>query len=242
VTAPPTPQTFTREDFLRYFSARYGSGEHVTVLGPTGTGKTTLMYDMLGVTATPDLPAVVIATKPRDDTVTKYMKRLKHRKVKSWPLTPALKAMYGNKRAGYVVWPDHSFNTELDDAKHQPIFRAAIRDSYRRGNRILFVDETYALTNDLDLGPDLVRVWTRGRSMGTGLWAGSQKPTHIPLHAYNQAEHLLLHHDPDKRSRDRYREIGGIDPKIVEAVTASTPRYHYLYIRRDGPVMCIVGP
>lgn len=239
----PRPESFTREEFLGYFAGRYRAGEHVTVLGPTGTGKTTLMYQMLGVTARPDLPGIVIATKPRDDTVEMWSKRFGHRRTKTWPiLAPNARLPWQDKPRGFVVWPEHTFEPETDDVKHERVFRRAILDSYRQGGRILFVDETYGLTNDLNLGRPLVRVWTRGRSMGTGLWAGSQKPTHIPLHAYNQAEHLLLHHDPDKRSRDRYREIGGVDPDLVAAVTASTPRFSYLYIRRDGPVLCIVGP
>jgi hypothetical protein len=74
--------------------------------------------------------------------------------------------------------------------------------------------------------------------MGTAIWTGSQKPTHIPLWAYNQAEHLFLAYEPDARARKRYDEIGGIDPYIVEDAVLDLDRHEFLYIRRDGPVIC----
>ena len=44
----------------------YEPGEHVSLIGITGSGKTTLMRQLLVATATPKLPAVVLAVKPRD--------------------------------------------------------------------------------------------------------------------------------------------------------------------------------
>lgn len=88
----------------------------------------------------------------------------------------------------------------------------------------------------------LSTVWTKGRSMGCGLWSGTQKPSHVPLHMYNQAGHLFLAYDPDIQARKRFSEIGGVDPKLVLEVTAELDEFEWLYIRRRGRVMCIVGP
>lgn len=228
---------FEREEFL---SERwhYRAGEHVTILGPTGSGKTYLAYELLGRTATPALPAIVLVMKPRDSTVTRFTKALRYRRVKFWPPPPALGA--ARKPAGYVLWPPHSFDPDLDDPRLQREFRKAILHSYRRGNRILFCDETYGLCDELSLVKELRTLWTRGRSMECGLWAASQRPTHIPLWAYNQAEHLFLHNDPDKRTRERFDEIGGVDPGLVREVVAGLDKHQWLYIRRTGPALCIV--
>lgn len=119
-------------------------------------------------------------------------------------------------------------------------FRRAILDSYKRGNRIVFGDEAYGLCEELNLDRELITGWTRGRSMGMGVWAASQKPTHIPLHAYNQAQHLFLFRDPDKRARERYSEISGVDPRMVRDVVLHLKKHQCLYIRQDGPKLCIV--
>ena len=60
--------SFPRDDFLSR-RWRYRAGEHVTILGPTGSGKTYLGYQLLEKVATPKLPGIVLVMKPRDATV-----------------------------------------------------------------------------------------------------------------------------------------------------------------------------
>lgn len=230
--------TVPRDHFLRR-RFDYRPGEHVTVIGPTGSGKTWMAYQLLDSVTTQKLPGIVMVMKPKDPTIKKWNKKLQYRMTRNWPVFPSI--WFPRKPNGYVVWPRHLFDPDLDDAHLYVVFRKVILDSYRRGRRIIFADETYGLS-DIGLNRELITVWTRGRSMGTGLWAATQKPTHIPLFAYNQADHLFLFNDPDKRSRDRFSEISGVDGAMVAEVVMGLPEYHCLYIRRRGPRMCIIGP
>jgi hypothetical protein len=77
--------------------------------------------------------------------------------------------------------------------------------------------------------------------MGAGFWGATQKPSHIPLWAYSQAEHLFLYNDPDKRARDRYGEIGGIDPDLLKYHVQRLAQYEWLYVRRADATVCIIG-
>lgn len=228
-------EVFDRPEFLaRRF--RYRAGEHVTAIGPTGSGKTTLLNELAENTASPELPCISLALKPRDSTMRDWSKRLGHRTVGTWPPS----ALTTNRHPpGWTLWPKHTFDPDVDDANLHKQCRAAILDSYKRGNRIILADELLALT-DLHLGKELVALWTRGRSMGVGLWGGTQRPTHVPTYAYNQAEHIFLHYDPDKRARDRFAEIGGVDPKVVSETVMGLRKHQWLYIRRDGQKMCVV--
>lgn len=220
----------------------YRPGEHVSIIGPTDSGKTYLAHQLLGVTATPQLPAIDLVMKPKDQTSKKFARSNRFRIVRDWPVSPVESVWRPKKPAGFVVWPKHKFDPDFDDTEHNEIFRRAILDSYKRGNRILFADEMYSLTRELQPGltREVVAVWTKGRSMGCGLWAATQRPRDVPQHMYSAAEHLFLAFDPNKKSIERYGEIGGVSPKIVESVTSALPKRHWLYIRRSDRTMCVV--
>lgn len=232
--------TVDRDDFLTdMWPGSYRPGDHVTILGPTDSGKTYLSYQLLDRICRPSLPAVVMCMKPRDNTVRQWTETLGLRLVRSWPPPP--NPFHANPR-GWTVWPKHTFDIERDDDMMAEVFRATIRDSYKRGNRILFADEVVGLAEELHLAKLLQGVWMRGRSMGTGLWAASQRPAYVPLHAYSQAAHLFLAYDPDLNSRKRFSEIGGIDPRVVLETTANLPERHFMYIRRRGQRRCVITP
>lgn len=230
-------QRFDRDNFIKE-RFRYKPGEHVTILGPTGSGKTTLAYQLLDNVTTPKLPGIVLVMKPRDSTAKIFNKVLEYRIVRHWPPNPSI--WIAGKPRGYTLWPRHTFDPQKDDDILYREFRRAILDSYRKGDRIIFGDEVYGLSKELGLDRELVTLWSRGRSMGTALWSASQKPTHIPLWAYSMAEHLFLHYDPDLRARKRFDEIGGVDPDLVRAEVSRLDKHEWLYIRRDGPAMAIV--
>jgi len=219
----------------------YRAGEHVTILAPTGNGKTTLAYQLLNATATEQLPAVSLVMKPKDATAVQFTKAAGFRRVAQWPPVPS--PWHPQKSRGYTLWPRHQMRDHEATLDHQAhVFHEALVDSYARGRRILFGDELYSLDNELGLRSDLVCIWTKGRSMACGLWGASQKPSHVPLWAYSQATHLFLSWDPDIRAQQRYGEIGGMDTDLIRAGLAQLDEFEWVYIHRAGrrSSICIV--
>lgn len=230
-------------DFFLHNVWRYNAGEHVSIIGPTDSGKTHLAHQLLSVTATPKLPVIDLVMKPKDKTTRKFAKETRLRIVKNWPPNPAADFWRTEKPPGYVLWPPHKFDPDVDNWEHNVVFRRAILDAYKKGKRIVFADEIYSLCRELDPGltRECIALWTKGRSMETGMWAATQRPRDVPQHMYSAPDHIFLAYDPVKNHIERYGEIGGVSPKIVESVTSQLPKWHWLYIRRHDRVMCVLA-
>lgn len=231
----PTFVHLERDDFLAHYWD-YEGGQHVTILAPTQNGKTTLGFQLLRKTARHDrLPASVLVVKPRDKTVAKWRKDLDYGLARDYP-PPRFP-----KRDGWLIWPRHSFDIDADEKHHSDVMRRAIMGGFQKGDGITFADEVLGLV-DLGLKRELRRVHTQGAGMGNGLWVTSQRPFEMPQTAFSQAEHLFLGPTPDKRDRDRYREIGGVDPDHIEAAVMKLTKFQFLHIQRTGPTLCVVQP
>jgi hypothetical protein len=219
----------------------YAPGQHVTILAPSGGGKTHLGYQLLKEAATPECPAVVLVMKPRDETVTRFSRAARFRTVRRWP--PPLRSALQGKPPGWVLWPPTTFDPDTDDAVQKAVFSRAILSCYKRGDRILFADETYSLENELPQGgltKPIRTVHTKGRSMGCGMWSASQRAAYINRWAY-QAHHLFLGGETDEDAQKRFSEIGAaVDKALVRHVVANLRVHEFLYINRDERTMCIV--
>jgi hypothetical protein len=226
-----------RQEFLDDYW-EYQAGEHTTILGPTGAGKTHLCFQLLEKTARPELPAVTIVMKPRDETVERWSKGQGYRMVKDWP--PQFMERFRKKPPGFILKPDHDFDPHIDNPRHRMIFRRAILGSYKAGKRIIFADELFSLCAEMKLSDELVAVWTKGRSMEAGVWGASQRPSHIPLWAYSQATHLFIAFDPDDRAQERYSEISGVDPELVISGINRLEQFQWLYINQRHRTICIL--
>lgn len=215
----------------------YRPGEHVTILGPTGNGKTHIAQELLDRSASPENPALSMILKPRDATVKAWAKASGYRTVTSYP--PAATIWRPSKPPGYVLWPKYAFNPAIDKINHERIFRQALLHAYRKGRHIVFADETVGLQS-LGLTDELEALWMQGRSMKTGLWAASQAPVNISTYAYGQAQHLFLGYINDKKKQARLAEISGVDEYLVRDAVSRLAKYEWLYIRQEDRKLCIV--
>jgi hypothetical protein len=241
--SPVWIEEFTRQEFLeeRWL---YRPGEHTTIIAPTDWGKSTFTTQLLAHTVEPDLPVVRIALKPKDKTMTAAVKE------HGWPIIRDFPPVMWNK-SGYTWWPRHTGDADADDERFANELRQLLAWCYlnaskgRRRGIIVDGDEIEEIQNllqSIGKGKMLRALYRRMRSSGGGIWGGCQAPKWLITDAYSQARHLFLGNDPDEKNQERFGEIGGVDPKLVQAAVVQLPQYHWLYLRRTGRVMCIVGP
>ena len=227
---------FDRAEFLTE-RWQYKAGDHVTFIAPSDYGKTTWAGQLLEYTATPRLPAYVLAGKKRDDVMTDLIERLGYARSANYP--PNLYQRYFRKPPGYVIWVPVTGNEDIDDRLHADVFRRTLRDRAGKGNCIIVADE-FGELSELGLNKTTRAIHRRGRSSGVGLWGNLQGTSWNETHAYSQAAHLFLGSSPDEQQRKRFGEISGFDRKLIEAIVMELPYHWWLYIRRRGRVMCIV--
>lgn len=249
VVREPVVEVVPRKEFV-YDVFDYGNGQHVTALGPTQRGKTTLCLQLLRANISPERRAVILAGKPpgRDKTMAEAAQKLNLRIVEEWP--PGYRPKDRN-RNGYVLRPHHSMrDLKSDNANLQGQFRAALLGNYGNTKQptITMVDEAHHVQQDLKLKPECEALLMRG-APHAGCWSLVQRGRYVSYQCYDAPEHIFIFYDPDMSNRMRYAEIGGVDPKYVEelASTLKTQRVpsggtvsQALYIRRSGPELYIV--
>lgn len=233
------PAVMGRGEFLDWFASVYRPGEHVTFIGPTNSGKTTVAFQMLDRVSSPEHPSVVLVLKPRDETVDAAVRHLEgFRKTERWPPLAKRdwrpwKSTFSQKVRGWMFWPRQELrDIRRDDDMLSHEFRQAMTHCYRRGNVIVFVDEAHAVQNDLKLRPEMDAIMMRGRSLGCSGWFATQRPRNVTLNMYSQAEHLVLFRTPDDRDTDVYRQIGGVDSKVIVDAVYDLERFSFVYIGR----------
>lgn len=202
-------------------------GEHVSIIGPTGTGKS-----YLGRALLPARDYVIsLGTKREDETLRDYVRHDGFTRIGSWPP----RAPWWQKRApGWddrvLLWPPYRGGVEAVRERMRVEFSAALDDVLRFGRWCVDVDEVYYLCKILGLTSYLEEIWTQGRSSRISLLGKTQRPAWVPLFMYDQASHLFLFSDNDETNLRRVAGLGGLSAAVVRDTVASLPHHDVLYV------------
>jgi len=213
-------------------------------------GKTTLAFKLLEYTASPDMPAYVAVSKPKDPVTATEGARLGFRRVDTWPVPVRVSELWDGKPPGYLVWPPFG-DIDLDVDRAHTVHGSLFRDLYKRGTKdgkkaeraILVADDTVVKSKLLNLDRYMTTHIAMAGAMDLGGWYFVQKPTgsgNASIWAYGNSAHLFLSRDADKRNRIRYDEIGGFPSGDVADATMNLEPYQFLYLcRMDGSVAIV---
>lgn len=215
--------------FRRDVARTWRAGEHVTIIGGTGSGKSELARRILGIRKS----SVVFGTKPRDDTLDRFVADGWTR-IRSWPPPEDI------RRA--ILWPVIEARSDLDSLG--PLFAATLDDIFVEGAWAIYIDELHYATGRLGLAAHLGDIWEQGRSLGVTLIVATQRPANIPLLAYSQATYLALFRTTDARDLDRLADVSGdIDRDLLRDTVRRLPRFAFAWVdTRRGDIVISRSP
>jgi hypothetical protein len=232
------PGTVERVDWPTFVESRlvWLQGEHVTMIGPTGSGKTTLTNALLPLRSF----VMFFGTKPsgRDDTAMALVRRGGYKLVRDVDRLPDVVT----RRNGRIVfWP--KFTTPDDVPMQAWQIGQAMRRAFVEGGWTLVVDEMWYADNVLHLGKMLEQLWSQGRSLGISLVAGTQRPAKVPLMAYDQATHVFFWRDNDESNLKRISGMNGLNARLIRETVSTLPLHHVLYVNtRTGYMAVTLAP
>jgi hypothetical protein len=212
---------FERWDRFRQI-LRLRQGQHVLIIGTTGSGKTVLLRELLKGR---DF-VVVLGTKNNDEE-----------------LYPAFEAV------GYDIVAPADFDPEPDRQDSHVIFRPRVTgtgDSARKkrreafetmldevfaaGNWTVAADELWTLTVLLGLSTNFEEFWSAGRSEGVTVYGATQEPVYIPRLAFTASTHLFLFQNSDDERIKRIAQLSAGHSALVREFLPQLPEHEFIYI------------
>lgn len=202
--------------------------EHVSIIGPTGTGKSALAVELLKIRKY----RIFVMTKPEDDKLERALLRQNYVTVAAFPKNPP------EDIDKYLLWPPGSGDLSPDGRDSQ---RTIIRDAFMKvftgtnggkpGRWCFCFDEARYVADPSMLGlrQMMVQLLIQGRSVRIAMMMLFQRPSWVPPEAYDQASHLFVAHDNDRRNVQRFKEIGGIDGDQFAWTIQRLERYEWAY-------------
>lgn len=212
-------------------------GEHVTLIGGTGAGKTELMVDLLSQRKWD----VFLNTKRIDATQDRLRKELgfrisrdgiiNHRAAPRWIISPRwVRSQLGN--------------TEI---AHRAVYQRALTEAFWQTGWTVGIDELEYINRDLKIVDEVNRLLRQGRSQHNTMILGTQRPRHVTLHAYEQAIHLFLWRQADAGNAQRASELAGINSDLVMEIMSlpqakgGLGKHDALYAHKDTGEMFITN-
>lgn len=217
---------------------RWAQGEHVTVIGPTGTGKTTLIRAIMPKRYDAAAAVAVLATKPVDKGLESWARTDHLAIVRDFPprrfppppnvVTPNGTVVPWKRRI--MIWPRvKGMPLDQIDAHVADVHRRAMTGMFWQGGWCVVGEELWELTR-IGLARELEQLWSQGRSAGLTVVGATQRPVDIPLLAYNSASHLFMFADNDDVNLRRLQGIGGMNGRDIQAMVRALPLHDVLYI------------
>jgi energy-coupling factor transporter ATP-binding protein EcfA2 len=225
-----------------YLRAEFRQGDHVAIIGPTGTGKTHLALEVaelrshvIVVACKPDDPLIDDARGrgywlvPTDQLEIPMVERADRRGMR--PLHPRV-----------IYWPRLSERErrrlpkhrvmEVEKAHQRPRVGSAIGYVRNEKHWALVIDEGTWVCRDLRLQRDIDSALFQFRSLNASVIVLGQRPSWMGRYVLSSPTHLFLFSTNDGDDRKALGDVSGVDTRLVAELVSrlDLDAHEFLYL------------
>jgi energy-coupling factor transporter ATP-binding protein EcfA2 len=216
-------QTLTYPSFLRKFKNSWEPGQHVSLVGPTGSGKSWLASDILGLRKF----VLMLVTKKRDDTIAK--------RYSDYIVMKKFSPEYSERKV--IVWAKP---TKLGNfAEQQASIYDALSKIWERGGWNVYLDDVFYQSETLRLKKALQMLYTNMRSEDISLVGSLQRPSWVPREVLTQSSHLLFLKTRSTMDIGKMAESAGYNVRDFVTINNALRQenHDFAWIGPQGPII-----
>lgn len=215
--------SLNRDDFFNAFKLAWHVGQHVTLVGTTGDGKTKLTEHLCNMRKY----CVVVATKKSDKSLDEYGKSFVRRET--WPPD------FNENHVIYWTRPK-----ELGEFGEQRVkVYNALASIYLSGGWTCCIDDVFYVSKTLHLESVIQMMYTQVRSQDVSLIGNIQRPAWVPVEVLSQSTHMLifgLHNENDVETSAKEQ---GVKPALLKEAVSQLKQYEFVWVRKRHPIVII---
>jgi len=216
--------------FLEWFGQAWKPGEHVSVIAPTGAGKTTFVGGLL------QLRRYVLALDPKGGDST--LSGLEYPRLSTWPGERKLGELVAkNDQEGrpsrYILGP--RVVRHEDNEKLREVTKEALDGAFTMGGWTLYADELQIISDPRMQGlrKEVDRILIAARDKGLSFVSSYQSPSWVTPNAAKMSTWVAVSYTRDTDVVNRLAEVLGRPRAEIRGAVAGLDRYSWLIVGRD---------